>query len=530
MAQVFVIHGDLTELACDAWLLPTDYRLGVVWYWRERPALQGVPWADVQLARPETWGEPGGLTTMPLAYVPPGAPTPWLTRVGAPSRAPADRLYGAVAAFVSQAAVAARAQGPKHGRERPLLGLPLVGTGFGGKSRWKGEVATGLLEILTTLAQREQVDLALVLKDARAYAAVQALRRGQPERWPELTDDERAAADRLGRLAAAGELVVFMGAGAGVGAGLPLWGGLLNELALEAGMPEEVIVRLGSLNVLDRARVVARRLEESGGPALGLRVAALLERAQYSLAHGLIASLPTREFITTNYDTCFEQACAAAESPVSALPLALPPPGGRWLLKLHGCIRAPESIVLTRDDYLRYAEDRAALQGVVQALLITRHLLFVGFSLDDDNFHRVADSVRRVFAKVTDGARPSFGAALLPQKGEFAEALWGAEIEWLSMGDKTRPGAADLRAAGRRVEIFLDHVACVAARSADHLLDATYDGALTAGERRIRAQLVPLMELLESDPTLNQGPVGEAVNHLLRRLGDPNAQRRLDGL
>ncbi|MCK6522082.1 SIR2 family protein [Myxococcota bacterium] len=527
MAQVFVLHGDLTELACDAWLLPTDYRLGVVWYWRERPALQGVRWDEVQAARPEGWGEPGGVVTTPLAGVPPEAPTPWLTRVGAPSRAPTDRLYGAVAAFVSQAAAAARLRGPRHGRERPLLGLPLVGTGFGGKSRWKGEVAAGLLLALAAMAQQEQVDLALVLKDGRAYAAVQALRRGHPELWPELDDDERAAAHRLGRLAAAGELVVFMGAGAGVGAGLPLWGGLLSELAAEAGMPQEVITRLGALNVLDRARVVARRLEEAGGPSLGMRVAALLERPQYGLAHGLIASLPTREFITTNYDTCFEQACAAAEAPVSALPLALPPPGGRWLLKLHGCVRAPETIVLTRDDYLRYAEDRAALQGVVQALLITRHLLFVGFSLDDDNFHRVADSVRRVFAKVTEGARPSFGAALLPQKSEFAEALWGSEIEWLSMGDKRRPGAADLRAAGRRVEIFLDHLACVAARSADHLLDATYDGALTDAERRVRDQLLPLVALLDADPSLNEGPVGDALNQLLSRLGDPNARRRV---
>ena len=30
----------------------------------------------------------------------------------------------------------------------------------------------------------------------------------------------------------------------------------------------------------------------------------------------------------------------------------------------------------------------ACVVGVVQALLLTKHVLFVGFSLQDDNFHR----------------------------------------------------------------------------------------------------------------------------------------------
>lgn len=37
---------------------------------------------------------------------------------------------------------------------------------------------------------------------------------------------------------------------------------------------------------------------------------------------------------------------------------------------------------------MRYASRRSALRGIVQSLLITRHMLFAGFSLNDDNFHR----------------------------------------------------------------------------------------------------------------------------------------------
>jgi hypothetical protein len=40
------------------------------------------------------------------------------------------------------------------------------------------------------------------------------------------------------------------------------------------------------------------------------------------------------------------------------------------------------------EDYLRYESRRAALAGIVQSLLITKHMLFIGFGLQDDNFHR----------------------------------------------------------------------------------------------------------------------------------------------
>ena len=38
----------------------------------------------------------------------------------------------------------------------------------------------------------------------------------------------------------------------------------------------------------------------------------------------------------------------------------------KWLLKMHGCVNHPSDIVLTRSDYIRYSERRAALAGIVQ--------------------------------------------------------------------------------------------------------------------------------------------------------------------
>lgn len=91
----------------------------------------------------------------------------------------------------------------------------------------------------------------------------------------------------------------------------------------------------------------------------------------------------------------FEIASKATGLNVAVLPYAAASNSDRWILKMHGCASHPEDIVLTREDYLRYATRRSALQGIVQSLLITRHMLFVGFSLQDDNFHRIVDEVRR---------------------------------------------------------------------------------------------------------------------------------------
>ena len=81
---------------------------------------------------------------------------------------------------------------------------------------------------------------------------------------------------------------------------------------------------------------------------------------------------------------------------------------------MHGCVTRPSDIVLTREHYIRYAERYAALGGVVQGTLLTKHLLYLGFSLADTNFHRIFESVR--------AAMPMTGAKSAgQQKGKDAD-------------------------------------------------------------------------------------------------------------
>lgn len=241
-----------------------------------------------------------------------------------------------------------------------------------------------------------------------------------------------------------------------------------------------------------------------------------------ALSHVLLAALPVREFITTNYDDCFERACASVGREVARLPYAPASRASRWLLKMHGCVTAPEDIVLTRQDYVRYAERSAALAGIVQAMLITRHMLFVGFSLDDDNFHRIVDAVRRA---LSGAERDLLGSVVSLFANPLVEQLWGDDLLWVHLDDAPRSEerARALARAGRRFELFLD---CLSfhATAPHHLLNDRYAAVLSEGERELREVLEPVRAWLEAHPWPDaDDPVAPAwamLSALLFELGD----------
>jgi hypothetical protein len=193
--------------------------------------------------------------------------------------------------------------------------------------------------------------------------------------------------------------------------------------------------------------------------------------------------------------------------------------------------------VLTREDYLRYAERRAALSGIVQALLITKHMLFVGFSLTDDNFHRIADAVRRAIrtapptAAVTSVAAAAgdeaaaatratsdvelFGTALVLVRDRLVQELWKEDLRWVGFVDAD--GGASIPDAARRLEIFLDQLLACSTTATSHLLDHRYDGVLSDDERALRQALERFLTKLPREA--RRAPAWSTLEDLLRRLG-----------
>ncbi|HAN99981.1 MAG TPA: hypothetical protein DCQ98_22265 [Planctomycetaceae bacterium] len=216
----------------------------------------------------------------------------------------------------------------------------------------------------------------------------------------------------------------------------------------------------------------------------------------HALAHGLLASLPVTEMVTTNYDRLMETAAAGAGRPLSVLPYSPSEASRGWLLKLHGCLEHPSDIVLTRSDFLRYDDRRAALRGIVQAMLMTRHMLFVGFSLQDDNFHRIAEDVRKALGPVASAPHSAspFGTAIAMSSKTWLQRLWSHDLHWIEM----ESGTDNLEAA-RRFEIFLDRLSLEATDPSGHLLDHDFEGAMSSAELSLAQRLRALSAAVTPD-------------------------------
>jgi hypothetical protein len=492
-SHVFVIMGDITHLKCDAWLLPSDSTYAVSGVWTG--AVQGLA-AALATTRDGAY-ESGQSYVLPLAGWKSELPLPILTAVPLHGFTDAEDLRPRISAFIRAGAEFAQQHSTSRpGRPNPLLAMPFFGTDGGGGHTLKGDVLRVILDAARRTAAEVGVDVVLVLKDQKTFALAQVQRKAG-DYWGALSAlgllDQ---AKELAELAKAGRLVPFMGAGTSMSAGAPSWKQLIKALAEKSGMsPEESLAILSDdLDARDQAAYVRARYEDrvrNGPPtAPGAKAAFTFNEViaeevrvtRYGLAPALLAGLRTEQAITLNYDELFEFASQDIDNHRTVIPDSSVN-GEKWLLKLHGSVKNPETIVLTRDDYLGYNASREALSAVVKATLITHHLLFVGFGLRDDHFHEIIHDVRRAVAQA-EGDTHVLATALTLNSNPLNEMLWDKKLKLVSMNKNAH--VKDDVASGRILEIFLDALLAFATDSHSYLLADEYLHALNDDERSLR--------------------------------------------
>lgn len=525
--HVFVVLGDVTRIECDAWLLPTDDNFHITPPFRGAVGIQSD--GNGKLPRFE-WG------TSSVHHLGRHAdghgPHIWLGRVGRGEGEWSQQLGAVAAEFIEQAGQGARAAA--EGRY-PVVALPAIGTGHGGVRSHKGELYLALLQTLVRSAEAHRVDVLLVLKHDRAYSAAQRARARLLRR--DLDDEESAmwhfgraensqrlfdAATELAGKLQAGRLVQFVGAGASAGlwrrAGIPPWQELLDAVAEEAGVHPDA---LRGLDLRDQATVLAHHLgiQEKSLPRVLTRH---LKRSHYTVAHGLLASLGTKEHVTTNFDTMLENALRVVDGDVTVLPYTAVEGHERWVLKLHGSVERQgdegDPLVITRDDYLAMPLRYGALYGIVQALLFTRHLLFVGYSLRDDDFHQLVHEVR-----AARGPRheEKMGTALTLFESPALEILW-PDLEIVPMLAAPPPETSSdpsIVEAARRLLVFIDLLGYRGASLHGFLLDPDYAALLPANsdepengsDLRLQAALKVLAAAASGEDGTGWGPVHELL-------------------
>jgi hypothetical protein len=279
----------------------------------------------------------------------------------------------------------------------------------------------------------------------------------------------------------AGNAVLFCGAGVSQGR-YPTWNQLLRELAGEAGLPTADV---------DHLDLPQWYVEARGRPALEEHLVRTFGApAQPTPLQRILARFPWDVVFTTNYDRLLERALAAQGREVDVV--VEDTQVGRvsehsrtTLVKMHGCVSRPHSLVVTRDDYDAYDLRHPAIITYLQSLLSTRTFLFVGFSLRDPNFRNIYRIVQQVL-----GSFRRYAYAILLERSVTPYVLQYWRRQRLLVLPLADPG---------QVRQFMASAQETAARWADrrHRLPAILEG-LGPERERLHDQVEALVQAVDA--------------------------------
>lgn len=202
--------------------------------------------------------------------------------------------------------------------------------------------------------------------------------------------------DEFGAASERGSAVLFVGAGLSQGAGLPGWMELIDAPRRRAGVPQ-----------LDDAPLLAQYIADSDVVDRSeldthvLREITKVPPTSLTPVHRLLAKLRVSEIWTTNYDQFLETACTDAVTIFNEESAHRAGSRGTTIIKMHGSARFgdPPSWdalpVLTRGDYERYEDAHRRIWTMLQAVFLSRTILFVGFSFTDPNIELLQKLARR---------------------------------------------------------------------------------------------------------------------------------------
>jgi hypothetical protein len=216
-----------------------------------------------------------------------------------------------------------------------------------------------------------------------------------------------------------GSAGVFIGAGLSVRAGYPAWRSLLADIATELGLDIEV--------EHDLAAVAQYALNKATGKRHALSkliVDHFPPNADLPEPFRILARLPIRHVWTTNYDklaeTAWEQAGRLLDVKSRNADLGIDKPWAHAVLyKMHGSVDHPAEVVIAKDDYELYRRERPGFLQVLTGQLVTKQILFLGFSFTDPNIGHLFASIREAF---TDNGPEHYAIVRRPKKGSGSGA------------------------------------------------------------------------------------------------------------
>ena len=139
------------------------------------------------------------------------------------------------------------------------------------------------------------------------------------------------------------------------------------------------------------------------------------QTADPSSLHKAILELSQRITITTNFDKLFETAWGSPGTAGTHYPKViskidrdifriLKDPESSYLLKIHGSVDDPTSLIFSRSEYIRMAFGNENYSTFLDSLLLNFTFIYIGFSMDDP----AITSLMEMYALRYPSSRPHY--------------------------------------------------------------------------------------------------------------------------
>ena len=116
----------------------------------------------------------------------------------------------------------------------------------------------------------------------------------------------------------------------------------------------------------------------------------------------LLRRISPHAIITTNYDTFLETLFPEFTPVIGETILRASYASVGEILKIHGCVSKPDSIVLTRKDYDAFIQKRKYLSAKLLTYFAEHPLLFIGYNATDPNIVHILSDIEMILAAQGD--------------------------------------------------------------------------------------------------------------------------------
>jgi len=120
-----------------------------------------------------------------------------------------------------------------------------------------------------------------------------------------------------------------------------------------------------------------------------------------TIFHDLLAEIPYfKRIVTTNWDTFFETCINIIVPMVEDRDIAFWDDKKRQVLKIHGCVSRPYTIIATRDDYEACINRNPLIFNKLRDLMASKTFIFVGYSMADSDFQIILNEIIKALGKL----------------------------------------------------------------------------------------------------------------------------------